>query len=219
MGAWIHIVGSLLTRTRAQTTHRVNNSAERWHRKGEKSPYPLPQGSWNWLQRRPWQAPPPPDGRWGPNLRARACAPVFRSQANCPNRCQELLEDGGPRAWEPRPSGRAQACRRGARGDLFQEVSAGEERNAGSGTLRSISGDAPRREPSWQCLLKTSSCEMCTRDFSIAHVKPMHLATKSSGELRSKHSSLKLGQVLSCPLDCSSLVLVYAFQKTVGPFS
>ena len=110
MGAWIHIVGSLLTRTRAQTTHRVNNSAERWHRKGEKSPYPLPQGSWNWLSRPPWQAPPPPDGRWGPNLRACACAPVFRSQANCPNRRQELLEDGGPRAWEPRPSGRAQAC-------------------------------------------------------------------------------------------------------------
>ena len=51
----------------------------------------------------------------------------------------------------PAPVGvrrRAQACRRGARGDLFQEVSAGEERNAGSGTLRSISGDAPRREPS-----------------------------------------------------------------------
>lgn len=68
-------------------------------------------------------------------------------------------------------------------------------------------------------VLQTSSCEMCTRDFYIAHVKPMHLATKSSGELRCKHSSLKLGQVLSCPLDCSSLVLVYAFQKTVGPFS
>ena len=88
-----------------------------------------------------------------------------------------------------------------------------------SGTLRSVSGDAPRRELLCWSLLKTSSCEMCTRDFSIAHVKPMHLATKSSGELRSKHSSLKLGQVLSCPLDCSSLVLVYAFQKTVGPFS
>ena len=219
MGAWIHIVGSLLTRTRAQITHRVNNSAERWNLRGEKSPYPLPQGSWNWLSRPPWQAPPPPDGRWGPTLRARACAPVFRSGANCPNRRQEPWEDGGPRAREPRPSGRARACRRGARGHLVLQLSAREERGGVSGTLRSGSGDAPRRELLCWSLLKTSSCEMCTCDFSIAHVKPMHLATKSSGELRSKHSSLQLGQVLSCPLDCSSLVLVYAFQKTVGPFS
>ena len=65
---------------------------------------------------------------------------------------------------------------------LSHEAAAGEERNGGSGHGGggwggSVSVES-HREPSWRSFLETSSCEMHTGDFYIAHVKSTHLDTR-----------------------------------------
>ena len=69
-------------------------------------------------------------------------------------------------------------------------------------------------------LLFNLSCEMIFH-IQIANLKTFHLdmiPMKEFGELQPKHSILNLGQGHSCPLGCSSLVLLTVFSRNIRSF-